>query len=872
MPTEHVCSECGAELSPDAQGGLCTRCLLNLGLNPGAGAEAAIVPVTEKPGDWIGRYKLLQKIGEGGCGVVYMAEQEEPVRRRVALKIIKLGMDTREIIARFEAERQALAMMDHPNIAKVFDAGATDTGRPYFVMELVRGVRITEYCDQHQLPTRERLDLFIKVCQAIQHAHQKGIIHRDIKPSNILVTVNDGMPVPKVIDFGIAKATEGRLTDKTLFTAFQQFLGTPAYMSPEQAEMTSLDIDTRSDIYSLGVLLYELLTGKTPFDAKELLAAGVDAMRRTIREQEPPKPSTRLSTLLAADQTEVARHRHTDPPKLINLLRGDLDWIVMKCLEKDRTRRYEVASGLAADIARHLNNEPVLASPPGNLYRFQKTIRRHKLAFAAAGSIALVVLAAAVITSILFMNERKARKRATKAEIEMLAVALKAEQFATAFIGANSGDSSWRLSLGTNLASLRHVTAAWTRDRIQRELADRPALRADLLFYKGRRFKTVERSEIEADPSGLATGADVVLDMMLGEIPEREAMLNEALRLREALHGADHPAAAEVHEELAHALVEEGKLDKAENHAVAAVAIRKKADQGYREYAEALLTLSDVMSAQGKPAKAQAAIVDAIAIQSKFLHPQAWEIGKSQVKLARLQQQEGHMEAARDSLKTAVGCLGNSASKIMGFSIRLRLVSVLRKCGNLEEAEQECLQTVSMARNGGKDTAAWGGPSLRELALIRKDKHDLAGAVETAREALAAVQQQGVGGTLYKRILGCLLADLALAKTTNGATDSESITAIMKQAEELLLTADPPPELIWTDNPRNETAKAFAQLIQVYKLSGRSNEIIRLQRRAVQSINESLNEAERLASGNQEMLKEIAEERARLEAGKLKIP
>ena len=299
------------------------------------------LPPSEKPGDRIGHYKVLQQIGEGGCGVVYMAEQEQPVRRRVALKVIKLGMDTKQVIARFEAERQALALMDHPNIAKVLDAGATETGRPFFVMELVRGIKITDYCDQNNLNTEERLKLFVQVCRALQHAHQKGIIHRDIKPSNILVTLHDGVPVPKVIDFGIAKATDQRLTDKTLFTQFEQFIGTPAYMSPEQAEMSGLDIDTRSDIYSLGVLLYELLTSRTPFDAKELLAAGLDAMRRLIREKEPPRPSTRLSTMLATDLTTVARQRHAAPPKLIHLVTGDLDWIAMKALEKDRTRRYE---------------------------------------------------------------------------------------------------------------------------------------------------------------------------------------------------------------------------------------------------------------------------------------------------------------------------------------------------------------------------------------------------------------------------------------------------------------------------------------------------------------------------------------------------
>jgi serine/threonine protein kinase len=320
--------------------------------------------IAEGPGTRIGRYKLLQRIGEGGCGVVYMAEQEEPVRRRVAFKIIKLGMDTKNVIARFEAERQALAMMDHPNIARVLDAGATNTGRPFFVMELVRGVKITEYCDQNQLETAQRLDLFVQICHAIQHAHQKGIIHRDIKPSNILVTLHDGVPVPKVIDFGIAKATEGRLTDKTLFTAYEQIIGTPAYMSPEQAEMSGLDVDTRSDIYSLGVLLYELLTGKTPFDAKKLLQSGVDEMRRTLREKEPQRPSIMLTTLQGDELTATAVHRHVEPPRLITLMKGDLDWIVMKSLEKNRTRRYETANGLARDIQNYLDNEPVIGPPP----------------------------------------------------------------------------------------------------------------------------------------------------------------------------------------------------------------------------------------------------------------------------------------------------------------------------------------------------------------------------------------------------------------------------------------------------------------------------------------------------------------------------
>jgi serine/threonine protein kinase len=355
--------------------------------------------VAEASGAQIGPYRLLELVGEGGFGSVFMAEQEHPVRRTVALKIIKLGMDTRQVIARFEAERQALALMDHPNIARVLDAGATDTGRPYFVMELVRGVTITEYCDTNNLSTAGRLELFIPVCHAIQHAHQKGVIHRDIKPSNILVTLHDGVPVPKVIDFGIAKATQQELTDKTLFTQFQQFIGTPAYISPEQAETSGLDIDTRADIYSLGVLLYELLVGQTPFDAKEMMQAGLDGMRKIIREKEPLRPSTKLSTLQGDARAAAGKRRQADVGRLVHQVRGDLDWIVMKCLEKDRTRRYDTANGLAMDIRRHLDNEPVIARPSSAAYKLHKAWRRNRLAFSAAAAVLCVLIAGAVVST-----------------------------------------------------------------------------------------------------------------------------------------------------------------------------------------------------------------------------------------------------------------------------------------------------------------------------------------------------------------------------------------------------------------------------------------------------------------------------------------
>jgi serine/threonine protein kinase/tetratricopeptide (TPR) repeat protein len=711
---------------------------------PGAqrpeGAPAAstlVLNVTpgEKAGDRVGHYKLLQQIGEGGCGLVYMAEQEEPVRRRVALKVIKLGMDTKSVIARFEAERQALAMMDHPNIAKVFEAGATETGRPYFVMELVKGIKITDYCDQNNLSTKDRLDLFIQVCQAVQHAHQKGIIHRDLKPSNILVTSRDGVPVPKVIDFGIAKATTDQpLTDKTLFTAFEQFLGTPAYMSPEQAEMSELGIDTRSDIYSLGVLLYELLTGKTPFDAEELLSKGLDAMRRTIREQEPERPSTRLSTMLEGELTTTAKHRHTESIKLVHSLCGDLDWIVMKALEKDRARRYETVSGLANDVQRHLNCEPVVARPPSKLYEFQKTVRRHKFGFAAAGAVGAALLIGLAVSMSLLAKEKAARQRALAAEREqgrLRELAQAKEQ--TALANERKAQTE---------AAKSDQTAQFLKDMLQ-GVGPSVALGRDTTLLREILDKTAHRvaqdlghqPDVQIELS--ATLADTYHE--LAEYTDMERMAREALRVARSSHPEESLAVADALGQLGDALMHLGVGDEAETCTREAIALERKLRGGesVRE-AAALYNLASVLRMKNDLTGAEEAARQALAMRRRMLGGKHLDIARSLDCLSFVLRAENRLPEAETAAREALAMrkdllVPDHPDFARSFSA---LGELLAAQGKLAEAETMLRESLAMRRKlFSPDTSAMA-QSLKDLVFILRTQGKLADAQPLFREEI----------------------------------------------------------------------------------------------------------------------------------------
>jgi eukaryotic-like serine/threonine-protein kinase len=752
------------------------------------------VPPIEEPGSTIGRYKILEKVGEGGFGVVYVAEQKEPVKRRVALKIIKLGMDTRQVVARFEAERQALALMDHPNIAKVLDAGATDTGRPYFVMELVRGIKITEYCDQNKLSIRERLDLFIQVCHAIQHAHQKGIIHRDIKPSNILVTLHDGVPVPKVIDFGIAKATQQELTDKTLYTQLQQFVGTPAYMSPEQAEMSGLDIDTRSDIYSLGVLLYELLTGRTPFDAKELMSLGIDAMRKTIREKEPVKPSTKVATMEGEELSTTAARHSAEAPKLISLLRGDLDWIVMKCLEKDRTRRYETANGLAMEIKRYLSNETVVARPPSSAYRFQKLVRRNKLAFTAAGAVAVALLLGIVVSTWQAVRATHAMK---KAQVES------ARNEQTGQFLLDMLNSAGQLAmLGRDTTLLREMMDQ-AEARMSKDLADNPAVEAKLRGQLGwtyyqlgeysraedslRRAVELRRNGLEKDntnqdwQNGLGKTLHI-LGLILwheGKLSEAESCQRESLAIYRKLFGDESKEATDPLTDLALVLRSQGKYAEAEEMFRESLATRQKLlGNGNEQVGWSLFGVGNTLLFEGRFAEAENFVRKAQVVMQNLYGPKHPNVALTLGFLGAILREEGKLTEAESSLREAVVMQKellpkNHADTILVVVI---LAGVLDQEGKLDEA-------VALYRQAADAGDGFAQASLGRLyASGRGAPKDLAEAAKWYRQAIEKFRLDADNGRAISMIeLARLLATCDVAELRDGpraVTYGEKVVAV----------------------------------------------------------------------------------------------
>jgi serine/threonine protein kinase/lipoprotein NlpI len=531
-------------------------------------------PVAERPGTLVGPYKLLEHIGEGGMGTVWMAEQTEPIQRRVAIKVVKEGMDSRQVLARFEAERQALALMEHPNIARVLDAGKTPSGRPYFVMELVKGQPITRYCDEKRLGVRERLELFGDVCRAVQHAHQKGIIHRDLKPSNVLVAPYDGKPVVKVIDFGVAKATGSRLTDKTLFTGFGALVGTPEYMSPEQAEVNNQDIDTRSDIYSLGVLLYELLTGSTPLTRQRIKDAALLEVLRVIREEEPPRPSTRLAE--SKDTLpSISAQRQTEPAKLTRLVKGDLDWIVMKALEKDRNRRYETANGFAMDVQRYLAGEPVLAAPASQWYRLRKFARKNRKALVTAGAFIVLLVAGAVVSTwqairaiqaevVANANADEAQLNAEEAERNAQQARDEANAKAAALAAEQQARADETMARRQAFGALRSMTTGF----VERKFAQGTMLTEDdRAFLRGIITQYDAFAQIKGDdPESRAVKAEGrfrvgTMRYRLGELQEAEQDYDAAISIQKQLV-ADFPSRPEFRQDLASSYYNRGVLLK----------------------------------------------------------------------------------------------------------------------------------------------------------------------------------------------------------------------------------------------------------------------------------------------------------------------
>jgi serine/threonine protein kinase/tetratricopeptide (TPR) repeat protein len=801
-----------------------------------AASDATDSDEAEQHVDVIDRYKLLQRIGEGGMGTVWMAEQLEPIKRRVALKIVKLGMDTRQVVRRFEAERQALALMDHPNIAKVLDGGATAAGRPYFVMELVKGTAITDYCDRARLGLQERLELFAKVCDAIQHAHQKGVIHRDVKPSNVLVTLHDGVPVPKVIDFGIAKATSGELTPKTLFTRFEQVIGTPEYMAPEQTEMSGLDIDTRADVYSLGVLLYELLTGTTPLSLRETLQRGYEEMLRTIREEDPVRPSTRVSSL-GETAAAVAKARHADTEHLSRSLRGDLDWIVLRCLEKDRTRRYETANGLAADVRRHLADEPVLAGPPTARYRLRKFVRRNRSQVVAAGALLALLVLGVVGTSLGMVRaqreaDRAERELARATEIKQLIVGMlqgirpdEARGADTELLEAILDDTASRLAAGQVtdelVAAEMHALIGDVYSRISRLEEAQEHLSAAL--------ETRRRLLGEEDPEVLEVL--YLLAKLYGRmerLPESTALFEHVLAASRRTLGDEHPATLVAMSSVADAYTREGRLADAETLLLRAHEGLERLYGGEHEQTLVVLAqLAGCYLSQGRHAEAEERYRHVLDVRRRLRgNDDPWTLdcmnglGALLAETGRLDEAEPLMRATLEGKRRVLG-----DGHFMTLSAYSNLVRLLMELGRDAEAESLGRTALKIARRERQPSAA----HMTLLATLYLDQERYDDAEPLLTEALE-LQRRDLG----EERPATLETGTNLARTYQGQgriAEAEALYASVLEHKRRVLGEDHPSTL----DLMNNLANCYAEL-------GRTAEALELHGELVERHRRSLGE------------------------------